>query len=159
MAETISTGSRVKFSCLKPEDTDQVYELLNERAWEGGFHNPSYYTISSLIQLYGDISIAARENNTIMAACINCPFLYEKAIYVYIFAVSPSHQRKGIGTSLHNNMALMLKQKGYQKTTLRAMMTNQIALSFWTKLGFLIKEDIIPESNDIHSEYILERIL
>jgi ribosomal protein S18 acetylase RimI-like enzyme len=122
-------------SGLKHTDCELIFNFLQDNDLTG-IHKPSFYTVSSLIYLYGELGAVAYDNDKIIAASLNCPFLNERSAYIYTFAVKKSFQKKGIGRLLYKSILDNLRQRCYTKISLRVLKTNQTALLFWQAMGF-----------------------
>lgn len=146
------------FTQLGTSDIDEVFELLSDDHLYG-IHKPSYYTISSLLTLYGEICGAIKINGSLEAISLNCPFLKNDEVYVYLFAVSKEQQRKGVGSYLFTSMAKMLSAMGYKKISLRVLINNQEALRFWMEMGFNGQSLQVSDNDDEFAENFLERAL
>ena len=58
-------------------------------------------------------------------------------------AVSPAHQRQGVGTLLVNAALNALKEQGIHKVNLVAFARNEKGNAFWEKMGFTQRTDLI----------------
>lgn len=146
------------FTQLGTSDIDEVFELLSDDHLQG-IHKPSYYTISSLVTLYGEICGAIKINGSLKAISLNCPYLKNDGVYVYLFAVSKEQQRKGVGSYLFTSMAKMLRAMAYEKISLRVLINNQEALRFWMTMGFNGPSVQVSDNVDAFAENFLERPL
>jgi len=142
------------FSRLVPRDIDDVVQLLTYDHFHG-LDMPSFYTVSSLVNLYGDVCGSVRIDDALVAVSLNCPYLKRDGIYVYAFAVSRDQQRKGVGSFLFASMVKMLQEMGYKKISLRVLIKNPEALQFWMKMGFIC----LPMQLSDSVENFLERDL
>lgn len=143
------------FAKLSICDVDEVFQLLNQDSLQG-IHKPSYYTVSSLVQLYGDICGSVRVGGCIAAVSINCPFLHGSGVHVYVFAVNNEQQRKGVGCFMFSSMVKVLREMDYEKISLRVLTSNQLALRFWKKMGFTFIPMQFLDTNDAFAENFLE---
>ena len=64
-------------------------------------------------------------------------------------AVHPSHQNRGIGSSLVNTVLEALKQQGISKTALVVFDRNKDGNAFWEKLGFTERNDLIYRNKSL----------
>lgn len=69
--------------------------------------------------------------------------------YIYHTAVHPSHQNRGIGSSLVNAVLEALKQQGISKTALVVFDRNKNGNAFWEKLGFTERNDLIYRNKSL----------
>lgn len=63
--------------------------------------------------------------------------------YISHTAVSPAHQRKGVGTQLVEAALNALKQQGINKVGLVAFAHNEKGNAFWESRGFTQRTDLI----------------
>ncbi len=63
--------------------------------------------------------------------------------YISHTAVSPVHQRQGIGKQLVNAALKALKEQGINKVNLVAFAHNKKGNAFWEKMGFTQRPDLI----------------
>lgn len=62
--------------------------------------------------------------------------------YIYHTAVSPDHQRKGIGSALVEAAVEALKNEGITKAALLVFARNETGNAFWEKQGFEKRTDV-----------------
>ena len=63
--------------------------------------------------------------------------------YISHTAVSPAHQRHGIGKQMVNAALNALKEQGINKVNLVAFAHNEKGNAFWEKMGFTQRPDLI----------------
>ena len=63
--------------------------------------------------------------------------------YISHTAVSPDHQRQGIGTQLVDAALNALKAQGINKVNLVAFARNEAGNAFWEKMGFTQRPDLV----------------
>ena len=63
--------------------------------------------------------------------------------YIYHTAVSPSRQKRGIGTLLVDAALDALRDEGITKTALVAFSRNADGNAFWEKMGFTVRDDLV----------------
>ncbi len=63
--------------------------------------------------------------------------------YISHTAVSPAHQRKGVGTQLVKAALNALKEQGINKVNLVAFARNEKGNAFWESMGFTQRTDLI----------------
>ena len=63
--------------------------------------------------------------------------------YISHTAVSPAHQRQGIGKQLVDAALNALKEQGINKVNLVAFAHNEKGNAFWEKMGFTQRPDLI----------------
>ena len=63
--------------------------------------------------------------------------------YISHTAVSPTHQRHGIGKQMVNAALNALKEQGINKVNLVAFAHNKKGNAFWEKMGFTQRPDLI----------------
>lgn len=147
--------TKMLFAQLGTGDVDEVFQLLTDDHIQG-IHKPSWYTISSVVNLYGEICGAIRIDGTLRAVSLNFPYLKNDGVYIYLFAVDIEQQRKGIGSYLFTSMAKMLREMGYRKISLRVLKNNQGALRFWLAKGFIPLPGQVSDDVDAFAENFLE---
>ena len=62
--------------------------------------------------------------------------------WVYFMAVSPEYQRRGIGTTLVNDLESRLLNFGCTKLNLQVRASNQEVVDFYKGLGYEVEERI-----------------
>ena len=98
-----------------------------------------------------DIILAALQNSKV----IGCLMLQHKDRHTIKFrqmAVSPDHQKKGIGNILVAAAEKLSREKGYSKVVLHA---REVAEGFYTKLGYHITGDPFTEVGIPH--FVMEK--
>ena len=63
--------------------------------------------------------------------------------YIYHTAVDQNYRHNGIATKLVNKAISVLKSIGINKTALVVFDRNTVGNSFWEKLGFTVRDDLI----------------
>lgn len=63
--------------------------------------------------------------------------------YIYHTAVDQNYRHNGIATKLVNKAISVLKSIGINKTALVVFGRNTVGNSFWEKLGFTVRDDLI----------------
>lgn len=69
--------------------------------------------------------------------------------YISHTAVSPVHQRQGIGKQLVDSALNALKKEGINKVSLVAFARNEKGNSFWEKMGFTQRTDLIYRNRSL----------
>ena len=70
--------------------------------------------------------------------------------YIYHTAVSPKHQRKGIGRKLVEAAMNALEEQGINKVALVVFEHNNSGNGFWEKIGFDKRNDLIYRNKAIN---------
>lgn len=70
--------------------------------------------------------------------------------YIYHTAVSPKHQRKGIGRKLVEAAMNALEEQGINKVALVVFENNNSGNGFWEKIGFDKRNDLIYRNKAIN---------
>ncbi|MGA7952627.1 MAG: GNAT family N-acetyltransferase [Gloeobacterales cyanobacterium] len=63
--------------------------------------------------------------------------------YIFLVAVDPSHQRRGLGTYLLSKAQEQTEEWGLSELTLQVYPDNQSALKLYEKLGFVVKSQLL----------------
>lgn len=63
--------------------------------------------------------------------------------YIYHTAVNPEYRRKGIAKGLVTSALNALKEQGINKVALLVFERNETANTFWEKIGFTAREDVV----------------
>ncbi len=95
----------------------------------------------------------AELNSEIVGLCIseikitkNNPLLHDKKVlYINTIVVSSNHKRKGIGKKLYNGILEKAKSLNIDKIELVVWDFNTSAISFYQKLGFKIKYNVMEK--------------
>lgn len=65
-------------------------------------------------------------------------------------AVLPDYRNHGIGSKLVNHAMDALEKEGINKTALVAFKSNDIGNSFWEKIGFTVRDDLLYRNKYTH---------
>jgi ribosomal protein S18 acetylase RimI-like enzyme len=68
--------------------------------------------------------------------------------YIFLVAVDPAHQRKGLGTYLMSKAQEQAETWGMSELTLQVYPDNQSALKLYEKLGFVVKSQLLSWTLD-----------
>jgi ribosomal protein S18 acetylase RimI-like enzyme len=68
--------------------------------------------------------------------------------YIFLVAVDPSHQRKGLGTYLMSKAQEQAEEWRLSELTLQVYPDNQSALKLYEKLGFIVKSQLLSKTLD-----------
>ncbi|MEW4372095.1 GNAT family N-acetyltransferase [Paenibacillus kandeliae] len=84
-----------------------------------------------------------------------CPqsFAVSRHVYDIHIAVHPDYRRLGIGVQLLDALCRYAKQQGIRKLTLRVLSTNEEAVHFYDKYGF-VENGRLQEQFYIHGQYV-----
>lgn len=156
--EKMESGNNILYSDLTQQDTEEVFNFFRDKSLHG-VHRPSFYTVSSLIDLYGSISCAVRIDKELKAVSVNLPTLERTEIYCYVFAVKNDIQRRRVGQNLFLYGTRLFRSLGYNNVLLRVLKSNNAAYQFWRTMGFLEVPDRSDNTNDEFSEYCMEFML
>jgi ribosomal protein S18 acetylase RimI-like enzyme len=63
--------------------------------------------------------------------------------YIFLVAIDPGHQRRGLGTYLLSKAQEQTEQWGLSELTLQVYPDNQSALKLYEKLGFVVKSQLL----------------
>lgn len=66
--------------------------------------------------------------------------------YLQHVIVAPAHRRRGIGRQLVNRCVAALSGQGIQKMHLDVMTSNEEAMPFWERLGWVRRDDLVRYS-------------
>ncbi len=70
--------------------------------------------------------------------------------YIYHTAVSPNHQRKGIGKKLVESAINALKEQNINKVALVVFEKNTTGNEFWKRIGFVERNDLVYRNKNIN---------
>ena len=62
--------------------------------------------------------------------------------WIHLVAVSPEHQRKGVGEALVGDAARRLRERGVPKVNLQVRGDNAGVVAFYEKLGFVVEDRV-----------------
>ena len=68
--------------------------------------------------------------------------------YIFLIAVDPAHQRRGVGTYLLSKAQEQTEEWGLSELTLQVYPDNQSALKLYEKLGFVVKSQLLSRTLD-----------
>jgi ribosomal protein S18 acetylase RimI-like enzyme len=71
--------------------------------------------------------------------------------YIFLVAVDPSHQRRGLGTYLLSEAQQQAEAWGLSELTLQVYPDNQSALKLYEKLGFIVKSQLLSWTLNKHT--------
>lgn len=71
--------------------------------------------------------------------------------FIYHMAVSQTEQRQGIGTALVNTAMSALECEEINKVALVAFVDNAAGNSFWEKMGFTVRDDLVYRNRVINN--------
>lgn len=66
--------------------------------------------------------------------------------YIFLIAVDPSYQRRGLGTYLLSKAQEQTEEWGLSELTLQVYPDNQSALKLYEKLGFVVKSQLLSRT-------------
>lgn len=69
--------------------------------------------------------------------------------YIYHTAVNPAYRKQGIATALAEQAMDALHKCGINKVALVVFGRNETGNSFWEKLGFTVREDLVYRNKSI----------
>ena len=75
--------------------------------------------------------------------------------YIYHTAVMPDYRRRGVAKRLVQHALSALEHEGIHKVALVAFKRNEDGNTFWEKIGFTMRDDLVYRNKWIH---VLERI-
>ncbi len=124
----------------QPGDEDQVVAL-----WRDVFpDDPPHHDAVEIIRLktadQPDLFFIATKGPTIVGT-IMAGYDGHRG-WIYRVAVSPRHQRQGIGSALMRHAVDALVNRGAPKINLQVRATNQGVVAFYKRLGFVVEERI-----------------
>lgn len=74
--------------------------------------------------------------------------------YIYHLTVKEGHRRKGIASNLVNKCLESLKVEGINKVALVVFSNNEIGNTFWHKLGFIQRDDLVYQNITLNDKNI-----
>lgn len=74
--------------------------------------------------------------------------------YIYHLTVKEDHWRKGIASNLVNRCLESLKVEGINKVALVVFSNNEIGNTFWHKLGFIQRDDLVYQNITLNDKNI-----
>ena len=123
------------------EDYDKVYSLwLSCKGMGLNDLDDSREGIARFLQRNPDTCFIAEESVDIVGVIIAGND--GRRGYIYHTAVSPDHQRKGIGSALVEAAVEALKNEGITKAALLVFARNETGNAFWEKQGFEKRADV-----------------
>jgi ribosomal protein S18 acetylase RimI-like enzyme len=70
--------------------------------------------------------------------------------FIHHTAVKVSERSEGIGSTLVNHAMSALKQEGINKVALVCFEANAIGNTFWERMGFTVREDLVYRNKNIN---------
>lgn len=70
--------------------------------------------------------------------------------YIHHTTVLPNYRNQGIAKKLVDNAMNALDKEGINKVGLVAFEKNQLGNSFWEKIGFVVRDDLVYRNKNIH---------
>ncbi len=74
--------------------------------------------------------------------------------YIYHLTVKEDHRRKGVASNLVNKCLESLKVEGINKVALVVFSNNEIGNTFWHKLGFIQRDDLVYQNITLNDKNI-----
>ncbi len=140
----------VRLRSVNLRDLEQIYKIEVE-----SFKYPyPFEYLKVLLFLAGEFFIVAEENNKVIGYAVG---VLEKnnVGHIVSIAVSRDYRGRGIGRKLLEELERRLKNKGAKDFKLEVRISNRIAISLYTKLGYKIKEVVKNYYPDGEDAYVM----
>ena len=128
------------------EDYDQVYRLWQDTKGIGLSEADSRKQIEKFIERNKGLSFVCTDDEkiigTVMAGHDG------RRGYIYHLAVSPEYRMKGVAKELMFKCLKRLREEEIDKCHLFIFKDNQLGKRFWTKIGWIEREDIVIFSKE-----------
>ncbi len=146
---------------LTAEDADAAYNILHVHSEAGAIAGVSWYEVSVILSLYGNICFGLEEDSHLVAISLNLPIMDRKAIFAFLFTVAKEKVGQTLGGKLLTTVLENLKALGWETMQLRVLDHNQIAKKFWRQAGFveISAPDWLEQKDSQATERLLERSL
>ncbi len=133
---------------MEISDYDSVYALwLSCKGMGLNNLDDSKEGIERFLKRNPDTCFVAQYNNEIVGVIIAGND--GRRGYIYHTAVKPEFRNQGIASALVNNTIIALKNNGINKVALVVFEKNQNGNTFWEKIGFTKREDLIYRNKTI----------
>ena len=127
----------------------RLYEECDERAvthlWtevlaDAAPHNDPVTVIRQKLALERDLFFVAVEDGVVLGTIMGGYDGHRG--WVYALAVSPTHQRRGIGSGLLRHLETAFTRRGCLKVNLQVRASNAGVVAFYERLGYTIEERV-----------------
>jgi GNAT superfamily N-acetyltransferase len=154
-------GNSISVRQLMAEDVDAAYNILHVHSESGAIANVSWYEVSVILSLYGNICFGLEEDRHLVAISLNLPMMDRKAIFAFLFSVEEEKVGQDFGRQLLKSVLENLKTLGWEAIQLRVLDHNKIARKFWRQAGFveIPVPDWLEQKDSQATERLLERSL
>lgn len=133
---------------MTPEDYDKVYKLwINTKGMGLNNLDDSREGIGRFLERNPKTCFVAEEKGEIVGVIIAGHD--GRRGYIYHTAVAEECRHRGIGISLVENALSALKQEGIKKCALVVFERNEDGNSFWEKVGFAERQDLVYRNREI----------
>ena len=127
---------------IKKEDFDQVYEIYMDETVNPYVNfeiisKEAFHPIFDELLKGGGLQVYELEGKVISALIVSrFQHRLKHLAYIGAFGIKRSHQGKGIGTKIMQELIRDLQADGVKRLELRVEADNKRAISFYRKLGF-----------------------
>lgn len=128
-------------------DYDQVIRLWSNTEGIGLSDADTQENIEKFLERNTGLSLVAKTESKIVGAILAGHD--GRRGYLHHLCVSSAHRRSGIGRRLLENCLDRLKERGIHKCHVFVFVDNQQGLSFWSKGGFKMREELYLLSKNL----------
>jgi ribosomal protein S18 acetylase RimI-like enzyme len=122
------------------EDYNQVYRLWKDTKGIGLSEADSRINIEKFLERNKGLSIVCTNNEKIIGTVLAGHD--GRRGFIYHLAVTPEYRLKGIAQELVFKSLQKLREEGIEKCHLFVFKDNELGKRFWTKVGWMKREDI-----------------
>jgi ribosomal protein S18 acetylase RimI-like enzyme len=121
-------------------DEQAVIALWNEVLADSAPHNDPATAIRNKLAVERDLFLVAALEDAVVGTVMGGYDGHRG--WIYAVAVSPRHQRQGIGAALLRHLEAALIQRGCLKVNLQVRASNAGVIAFYQNLGYAVEERV-----------------
>lgn len=139
----------IKIRVMNIKDYDEIYDLwINTPGMGLNSTDDSREGIDKYLKRNPTSSFVAEDSGKIVGVIMSGHD--GRRGYIHHTTVLPNYRNQGIAKKLVDNAMNALDKEGINKVGLVAFEKNQLGNSFWEKIGFVVRDDLVYRNKNIH---------